>query len=139
MVTMSHQINFTHLYRYETQKSGIAIPVILLTGERLVDGWAKIDTGAEYCLFERSYADRLGLDLLSGHKISMATLTGRFAAFGHEITLMTLDIAFDAMVYFAEDYAISRSVLGRSGWLQQVQLGLRDYDPTLYLSAYDEP
>jgi hypothetical protein len=138
MVTMPHQINYKESYNYSSSKGGIAIPVILIIGEQVIDGWAKIDTGAEFCLFERGYADRLGLDVETGHQIQMHTLTDSFSAFGHEITLVTLNLAFTSIVYFAEDYAVSRSVLGRNGWLQQVRLGLCDYDEMLYVSAYDE-
>ncbi len=68
----------------------------------------------------------------------LATLAESFNAFGHEITLITFHFAFDITVYFAEDYAISRNLLGRNGWLRQVHLGLCDYDEMLYLSAYNE-
>jgi hypothetical protein len=68
----------------------------------------------------------------------METLTGVFKAYGHEVTLVTFDLAFEVMVYFAADYGLSRNLLGRNGWLQQVRLGLCDYDEMLYVSAYDE-
>jgi hypothetical protein len=70
--------------------------------------------------------------------LKLETLTGSFLTFGHEVTLVTLGLAFEVMVYFAEDYGLSRNLLGRNGWLQQVRLGLCDYEEMLYLSPYDE-
>jgi len=52
--------------------------------------------------------------------------------------LAVLGVEVNALVYFYEEPAIARNVLGRSGWLDRVRLGLVDYDSLLYLSAYDE-
>lgn len=69
---------------------------------------------------------------------TIATPTGHsFQAYGHTLSLTTLGLTFDeAIVYFAE--GLRRNVLGRRGWLDQVRLGLVDYDRTLYLSRYDD-
>lgn len=135
---MPHQLDFKTSYRYLTAKGGIVIPAELTVGTTSVDCEVKIDTGANYCLFERDIADSLGLDLESGHPLKMSTLTGSFLTYGHEVTLQTFDLSFDVMVYFASDYGVTRNLLGRYGWLQQVRLGLVDYDEMLYLSAYDD-
>ena len=37
-------------------------------------------------------------------------------------------------VYFAKDYAFNRNVLGRTGFLNRVVVGLNDYAGKLYLS-----
>jgi hypothetical protein len=39
--------------------------------------------------------------------------------------------------YFAHDPEIRRDVLGRFGWLQQVRLGLVDYEGKLFVAKYD--
>lgn len=135
---MSYQINYNLSFHYTTPEAGITIPVSLIAGERSAECQAKIDTGAEYCLFDRTYADRLGFDVESGHRLRMETLTGALTVFGHEVTLVTFDLAFDVTVYFAADYRVSRNLLGRNGWLNLVLLGLNTYDEILYLSAYDE-
>jgi hypothetical protein len=31
------------------------------------------------------------------------------------VTLISLDLAFDVIIYFAADYALSRNLLGRNG------------------------
>jgi hypothetical protein len=137
-LTMPHQLDFKSSYRYDASKSGISILIVLAVGNKDVDCDAKIDTGAEFCLFQRDVADSLELDLENGHLLIMETLTGVFKSYGHEVTLMTMDMAFNVVVYFAAEYGLSRNQLGRYGWLQQVRLGLCDYDEMLYVSAYDE-
>jgi hypothetical protein len=135
---MAHQIEFQTSYRFKTTQTGITIPVTLLAHNHVVECEAKVDTGAEYCLFRREYAEQLQLDLASGQPVVLSTLLGTFDAFGHEVTLMTLDLAFEVTVYFAASEGIRRNLLGRNGWLNLVLLGLNAYDETLYLSPYDD-
>ena len=135
---MPHQLDFKISYSYQSAKAGISIPTLLINGNKDAECFAKIDTGSEFCLFQRGVADTLELDLESGYLLTMETLTGVFKAYGHEVTLVTLGMAFEVMVYFAADYGLSRNLLGRNGWLQQVNLGLCDYEEMLYLSPYDE-
>lgn len=135
---MTHQLDFKIRYAYQSARGGISIPTILIAGNKDAECFAKIDTGAEFCLFQRDLADTLELDVENGHLLRMETLTGTFKAYGHEVTLVTLDMAFQVVVYFAADYGLARNLLGRNGWLQQVRLGLCDYDEMLYVSAYDE-
>lgn len=135
---MTHQLDFKISYSYQPTRGGISIPTFLRAGNKDVQCFAKIDTGSEFCLFQRGIAETLELNLESGHLLTMETLTGVFIAYGHEVTLVTFDLAFDVTVYFAADYALSRNLLGRNGWLQQVRLGVCDYDEMLYVSAYDE-
>lgn len=51
--------------------------------------------------------------------------------------MLSMDIAFESMVYFFADERIKRNLLGRAGWLDRVRLGLVDYDRVLYLAGYD--
>ena len=57
--------------------------------------------------------------------------------FGHLVQIETLGVVVDSMVYFFANAAITKSVPGRSGWLDRIHLGIVDYDRTLYLAAYD--
>jgi hypothetical protein len=41
------------------------------------------------------------------------------------------------MAYFFRDPEIHRNLLGRSGWLDRVKLGIVDYDSTVYIAPYD--
>lgn len=68
---------------------------------------------------------------------SFQTAVGSFDAYGHTLTLETLGYSFDVMVYFASDESFTRNVLGRRGWLDQVRLGVVEYEGQLYPSRYD--
>jgi hypothetical protein len=59
---MSHQLDFKISYQYQSAKGGVSIPITLTVGSRAVECFAKIDTGSEYCLFQRKLADKLLLD-----------------------------------------------------------------------------
>jgi len=135
---MPYQLNFNVEYRYPPASRGITIPVVLTVREKTVDCRAKVDTGAEHCLFQRELAEGLDLDLESGEFMKMSTLGGPIATYGHQVIMQTLGMTFDVMVYFAEDYGISRNLLGRHGWLEQVKVGLIDHDEVLYISPYNE-
>jgi hypothetical protein len=135
---MIRQLDFQISYRYDSSKGGITIPTVVTVGGHSVDCFAKIDTGAEFCLFQRTVGKLLKLDLFSGQPIRFNTLTGNFVAYGHEVTLQTFGQFFDATVYFAESHNVTRNLLGRHGFLQNIQLGLRDHNELLYLSKYEE-
>jgi predicted aspartyl protease len=60
---------------------------VLRSGQETISLVANLDTGAAYCLFERSYAEALGIDVERGVPMNFATAKSRFEAFGHEITI----------------------------------------------------
>lgn len=134
---MGYQCTYQHCYDYPSDKEGITLFPRLIANQQDLLVEAKLDTGAAYCLFERTCAERLGIRVESGYKRRLNTLTGGFEAYGHEVTFRMLDLEFVLTAFFAADYAISRNLLGRN-WLRLVRLGLVDYDSLLYLSAYDE-
>lgn len=138
MVTQVHQLEFETLHTYGTDKRSIELDVTLRFGERTVSFPAQIDTGATFCVFERGYAETLGLTVESGEAIRFSTAIGSFDAYGHSLVLETLHYSFDVMVYFAAEESFKRNVLGRSGWLDHVRLALVDYKGELYLSRYDD-
>jgi len=74
----------------------------------------------------------------SGNLTRFKTVMGSFDAYGHALTLETLGYSFDVTVYFAAHESFTRNVLGRSGWLDQVRLGIVEYESKLYLSRYGE-
>lgn len=134
---MPHSFQFEIEHAYDSRQDGIWIPTFLTVGDVTVECDAKVDTGAEFCLFQRELADRLGLQVTTGHLLPLRTLNSHFKAYGHEVQLSTLGLAFQVTVYFAEEYNLPRNLLGRNGWLQQVKLAVVDYEETLYLSAYE--
>jgi len=81
---------------------------------------------------------RLGLNVESGNATRFKTVMGSFDAYGHMLTLEMLGYSFDVTVYFAAHESFNRNVLGRRGWLDQVRLGIVEYEGKLYLSRYDE-
>lgn len=132
---MSFQLEFTKKYQFSAALTGINLPVKVqcASGEFEVD--AKIDTGSEYCIFAREVGEEVGLDILSGERLQVGSLTGgTLVVYGHEVSLVSLDLKIDTKVYFCEKYEIPRNLLGRRGWLEYFQVGLIEYTQELYLS-----
>ena len=135
---MPENISYDKVYKYDTLRSGITVMVEISYGNESRQIRAKIDTGAENCIFERKHGERLGVEIESGREQIFSTAAGIFIAYGHELTLSVLDIETVSTVYFAKEESFTRNVLGRQGWLDRVKLGLIDYKGKLLLSAYGE-
>ncbi|MGH9854502.1 MAG: hypothetical protein ACREBD_32055, partial [Blastocatellia bacterium] len=130
---MPFSITFDIQQAYSSIEEGITIPTVLILGNITASFQAKIDPGAQVCLFQREIGEELGIDIESGDRIRLGSLTGgSLIAFGHSVTLHTLGLEFDSVVYFAADYGLERNLLGRVGWLQKVRLAIIDYDWTVY-------
>jgi hypothetical protein len=43
----------------------------------------------------------------------------------------------ESYVFFADDYGMTKNVLGRRGWLDMLKVGIIDYAGELYMSRYD--
>ena len=135
---MSFQLNFSHYHQYEYSESGITLHTLLSLGGKAVPCKAKVDPGAQYCLFSREIAEELEIDVESGIRHDLSTLTGSLVAFSHEVTLVTLEVRLNSPICFAKEYGLPRNLLGRIGWLQRIRLAIIDYDQELYLSDYNE-
>jgi len=133
---MPEIISFEKIYEYNTLESGITVIVGMSYSGESRQIRAKIDTGAENCIFERKHGERLGVEIESGREQIFSTAAGNFIAYGHELTLSVLDIETVSTVYFAKEESFTRNVLGRQGWLDRLKLGLIDYEGKLLLSAY---
>lgn len=133
---MAYELRFSDSHTYDSRPEGIAIPAVLKFEAKKIELLAKIDTGADDCLFERDYAEALGLRVEDGVRKTYRTVNSRFDAYGHEISIQVLGTETSAMVYFFADPGIERNVLGRRGWLDRIRFGLVDYDQTVYLAAY---
>jgi Aspartyl protease len=134
---MPYTLDFETLHHYSEGTGGIDIPIALCIGSQSVGLMAKLDTGAAHCIFERKYAEMLGLDVESGRLQRFRTVAGTFAAFEHEVTIQTLGIEFPAVVFFAQAAEFTRNFVGRSGWLDRLRIAITDYDRMLFLSAYE--
>ena len=131
-------LEFDQRHSYQsTAADTISVPVVLRSGSSAAWLTAKIDTGASHCLFERGHGEIIGLDIEAGDRKVFSTVAGQVEAFGHIVQLHALDIVVESMVYFFANGAITKTVLGRTGWLDRVRLGIVDYDRTLYLAHYD--
>jgi hypothetical protein len=94
---------------------------------------ARLDPGAADCLFDRFYADILGLPK-AGVERTYRTVTGSFQAFGHEVTIETLGLHWSALVFFHAMGNPAHSFVGRRGWLDRVRLGIVHHERRLFLA-----
>ena len=99
---------------------------------------AAVDTGASFCLFARSVADSLSIDVESGLPQMFASAIGRVEAFGHMVQLLVLGIEAESMVFFFANPNIHKNLLGRRGWLDRVRFGLDEYQNLVYLSPPED-
>lgn len=131
------QLNFDKLLEYDTSLTGISLDVTLKFSDQIANLTAKIDTGADHCLFERRIGEELSLKIENGIPQKFSTATGTFLAFGHNVTLITAGLQFDSYIFFYENEHQKINVLGRFGWLDRIVLGLVDYEWKLYLNRYN--
>lgn len=134
---MNFDLSFEKLIYYDTGKPSISLDIKLQLGNLSSRFEAKVDTGSTFCVFARKYGEELGIEIEQGTPQSISTSTGSFTAFGHGVTIITDDLEFDSIVFFAENESFSRNVLGRHGWLDRVIIGINDYDGKFYLSKYE--
>jgi predicted aspartyl protease len=134
---MGHQLEFDRIFRDEINRDGIFLPITLLRGEHSTQVEAQVDTGASCCIFDGALGESLGLEVESGFRQEINTVTGAFTTYGHTVTVSVFGFDFEAVVYFAADEGFTRNVLGRSGWLDRVKLGIVYHDSEVYLSSYE--
>jgi len=130
------QLAFTQAYLYPDSPEGITIPALLSYGGKTIAVNAKVDTGAEHCLFRYEHAEELGVPVEQGIPEVMDTLGGPLETFGHEITIQTCGLVFQSLVFFAKYPGLRPNLLGRQGWLRNLRLAVVDYDNLLYLNVY---
>lgn len=135
---MRYQLSFTGLIDYDAGQPSISVPVTLSVSQARVHCDAKVDTGSSNCIFARNLGEELGLDVESGLRLLVGTVTGNFVVYLHEVNLSLASFEFSGLVGFAEDKEFRRNVLGRRGFIEQMTVGLVDYEGKLYLSRYDE-
>ena len=119
-----YQLEFTWFHDYSGDDESVVIPVVLGSGVNRVPVAATVDTGASFCLFRAEIAEVGGLELTSGTLKRFRTANSGFEAYGHEVELTAFGVATFAMGYFFADPLIDKNVLGRTGWLDRVRLGL---------------
>jgi hypothetical protein len=135
---MPYQLNFSRKQKYKSSEQGITLEVVVRHGELYTHCPAKVDTGAQVCLFAREIGETVGLKIEEGLRREFSTLVGNFVAYGHEVTFEMMESEIHSIVYFAAEEGFKRNLLGREGWLQLLRLAIIDYDEELYLSSYNE-
>jgi len=128
-------LRFDSLHEYELSDSGITIPVELSFADEGCTVISKLDTGSTFCIFQREYAEILGLTVENGYRQRIETAAGGFYAYGHEVSVTALDITHNMQAFFAENYEFPRNVLGQV-WMQRMRLGIIHYDGHIYSSIY---
>jgi len=128
------QLSFDLTFVYPDKADGITIPAVLSFGDKIVYTSAKVDTGAECCIFSLEIGVQLGLDIENGIPQQMGSLTGTLDTFGHEVTIQTFGMAFQSIIYFSKYPGLPRNLLGRIGWLRHLRLAIVDYESKIYLS-----
>lgn len=138
MAVRLHILTFEKEIKYSEYRKGIGLNIILIADDRNpISAIAKLDTGSEFCLFQRKYAELLELEIEKGIENPMRTINSSFNTYGHEIKLLFSDFEFSTTVYFPE-FEIPRSVLGRTGFLDLLKIGLIEYEQLFYFSLYNE-
>src|SRR4051794_28472958 len=132
-----YRLDFSDTYDYSGDGEGLMVPVILRVGTRQTRFVAAVDTGASFCVFSTGIASRLGLDLESGIPSRFRTANSGFDAYGHEVEIVVPGASTHSMVYFFANEAIEKNVLGRTGWLDRVSVGLVHYESRIYIGTYD--
>ena len=134
---MITQLTFNEELRYADDPAGITFPTLISYGGKTLRASAKVDCGADVCLFSREIGEELGLQVEQGIPKTLNLLNSSLEAFGHEVVIQTSDLIFQSVIYFAKYPGLPRNILGRQGWLRNIRLAIIDYDNLLYLSPYD--
>ena len=133
---MAYQLEFDRVFKDDLDRDGIFLPVELHYCEQNTKLEAQIDTGASCCIFGRDLGEDIGLNVEGGFRQEINTVTGSFTTYGHPVTVSVLGFQFQSFVYFAAAEGFTRNVLGRSGWLDRVTLGIVYHDSEVYLGSY---
>jgi hypothetical protein len=75
---MSSHLSFTELASYDLGQARLTVAVTLSLSHDRVSCEAKIDIGASLCIFARDLGEKLGLDVESGMRQLVGTVTGNF-------------------------------------------------------------
>ena len=132
-----HTLTFDEKVKYADDKQGINLDVVISKQtDNPVSATVKLDTGSTFCIFQRFYADLLGIEVEKGEKENIRTAKGSFTAYGHEIVIKFSNLEWEAVVYFAQDESFPVSVLGRNGFLNKINIAIIDYEQLLFLKSY---
>lgn len=130
-----YNLSFDHEHSYSDDEVGITLGITVhVESGNPIQLIAKLDTGSKFCVFQKQYAELLGISLEDGDLVTISTVNGSFQAYGHEVNMKFLGLEWSTIVYFANDQ-LPRNFLGRIGFLDRTHIALLDYDRRLYLKS----
>ncbi|HEY0263628.1 MAG TPA: hypothetical protein VGC07_03810 [Granulicella sp.] len=133
-----HKLEFSNFVEYDATAQGIELEVLVSFGKSSIRTRASLDTGAEFSVFQPDIAEALEIDYRTGRRLEFATaMNSSFTAFGHTLNIACCDVEFEATLYFADVIGFRRSVLGRTGWLDRLRIGLVHHDNKFYVDGYN--
>src|SRR5262245_54608451 len=109
-VGMSYHMSFAKLLQYDPGQPSITVAVTLSLSQDHISCEAKVDTGASLCIFSRELGEQLGLEVESGLRQLVGTVTGTCVVYLHEVNLSVAGLECSAFVGFAEDTGFQRNV-----------------------------
>ena len=130
---MPYSFEFSIKHLYPDRETGISLPVFLTYGDKTEKVSAKLDTGADFCVFTTDVARQLGVPLAAGLKKTFDTSGGLVAAYGHEVMIGSFGHEHAAFVFFADSQSHRRNLLGRVGWIRNFGIAIFDYESALYV------
>jgi hypothetical protein len=129
-------LDFNVRYEYAQSRSGIEVPIRLSVGaDHSVEFLAKVDSGADFCIFQREYAELLELRMHEGVHRRFSTATGAFDTRGHVVKISCLGYDVESEVFFSVEEGFPRNVLGLHGWLEKFRFAVVHYDRSIYLAT----
>lgn len=94
--------------------------------DRHVRTLALVDSGADHCLFQREFGERLGLELDDLPLASGQTAGGPIQIPVCRLQVEILGQVFECRVGFVEGEKLPNNLLGRQGVFDQIQVGFRE-------------
>ena len=113
------------------------IPVALRYGDRRIEILALIDSGAELCLFHSSVGRVLGIDIKSGKKERIKSLSpDEIPAYLHQIHLVLRgEAGVDIEVGFIEsDLIADGGILGQQGFFDEFDIRFQRWQNSIYIT-----
>lgn len=134
-------VTYSHEFPYRQSLAGGTFPILPITIgaarhlARSADVIAYLDSGAQRSLFDGTLAGAIGLDLLAGRRLTMASTAGFLIdAIVHPVRLSHPDLGdFNLEIGFST-VPLRRNLLGRD-FFNLVQIGFRERQQIFYVKA----
>lgn len=94
--------------------------------ERYIRTLALVDSGADHCLFQRDFGERLGLELDDLPLVEGQTAGGPIEVPVCRLRVEILHQVFECLVGFLDEKRLPNNLLGRQGIFDQIQLAFRE-------------